>query len=189
MLQHNEVMDIRSKSTFVPCGYHLLFTFLFVYLFACLLAILLVCLLACLLASLSLCLPCISCLSTLCLLHMHFASFPSIVCLLVFFLCLCMYTHGARTHGAKARSPRHNQKEQGCEHVDISQVAIFSKFRGLASPIWLCILLNPLPSSLFSLLDRLYQVYHAMYHLSSSLEYCDPCLLSCAYILGHALGM
>ena len=28
-----------------------------------------------------------------------------------------------------------------------------------------------------------------MYHSSSSLEYDDPCLLSCTYILGHALGM
>ena len=37
------------------------------------------------------------------------------------------------------------------EDVDISQVAMFSIFRGLASPIWLCTLLNPLPFSLLSL--------------------------------------
>ena len=30
MLQHNEVMDIRFKPTFVPCGHHLLFVFLLV---------------------------------------------------------------------------------------------------------------------------------------------------------------
>ena len=42
-LQHNEVMDIRSKPTFVPRKHHLLSPFLFVYIFACLLAILLVC--------------------------------------------------------------------------------------------------------------------------------------------------
>ena len=92
-------------------------------------------------------------------------------------------------HGARARSPRCKQKGRGCEHVDISQAAMFSRFRGLASLIWLCTLLNPFPSSLISLLDGLYQVYHATYHSSSSLEYSDPCLLSCTYILGHALGM
>ena len=144
MLQHNEVKGIRSKPTFVPRGHHLSFAFL------------LVCLLACLLASLSLCLPCISCLSTLCLLHMHFASFPSITCLLVSYLCLCMYTHRARTHRAKVWSPRRKQKGQGCEHVDMSQATMFSSFKGLAPPIWLCTFLRPLPSSSLSLLDGLY---------------------------------
>ena len=56
---------------------------------------------SCLLAFL-LCLPCLSCLSALCLFHIPFASFPSIACLLVSCLCLCMYTHGARTFEAKA---------------------------------------------------------------------------------------
>ena len=46
--------------------------------------------------------------------------FLSIVCLLVSCSCLCMYTHGARAQGAKARSPKCKQKGQGCEHVDIS---------------------------------------------------------------------
>ena len=123
MLQHNEVMDIWSKPTFVPRGHHLLFAFL------------LVCLLACLLAFLFLCLPCLSCLSTLCPFHMHFASFPSIACLLVSCLCFCMYIHGARTHEARIRSPSRKQKGQGCKHVDISQATMFSRFRGLASPI------------------------------------------------------
>ena len=36
LLQHNEVMDIRSKPTFVPHGHHLLFAFLLVCLLACL---------------------------------------------------------------------------------------------------------------------------------------------------------
>ena len=40
MLQHNEVMDIRSKPTFVPREHHLLFAFLLVCLLACLLAFL-----------------------------------------------------------------------------------------------------------------------------------------------------
>ena len=49
--------------------------------------------------------------------HMLFASFPSMDCLLVSCLCLCIYTHGVRTHGAKARFPKH--KQNGCrrEHV------------------------------------------------------------------------
>ena len=98
MFQHNEVMDIRSKPTFVPREHHLLFAF-----FACLPSYLFTCFLA-------LCLPCLSCLSTLRLLRMHFASFPSIACLLVSCLCLCMYTHGARTHGARAWSLRCKQK-------------------------------------------------------------------------------
>ena len=89
MLQHNEVMDIRSKPTFMPRGHHLLFVSLLVCLFASLFAFLL-------------CLPCLSCLSALCLFHIPFASFPSIACLLVSCLCLCMYTYGARTLRARA---------------------------------------------------------------------------------------
>ena len=62
MLQHNEVMDIRSKPTFVPYGHHILLAFSLVGLFACLLAFWF------------LCLPCLSCLSTLglfiCSLHL-----------------------------------------------------------------------------------------------------------------------
>ena len=67
VLQHNETIDIQSKPTFVPHEQPLLFALLFVCLFACLLVILPVCLLTCLLASLFLCLPCLSCLFTLCL--------------------------------------------------------------------------------------------------------------------------
>ena len=123
MLQHNEVMDIWSKPTFVSHKHHPLFAFL------------LVCFRACFPTSLFLCLPCLSCLSPLCLFHMHFASFPSIACLLVSCLCFCMYIHGARTHEARIRSPSRKQKGQGCKHVDISQATMFSRFRGLASPI------------------------------------------------------
>ena len=113
----------------------LLFTFLLVFL------------LACLLAFLFLYLPCLSCLSIVCLFHMHFKSFPSIACLLVSCLCLCMYTHRARTHSARAWSPKCKQKGRRCKHVDISQTTMFSSFRGLASPI---------RYALFSLLDGLY---------------------------------
>ena len=73
------------------------------------------CLLSCLFAFslacfLVLCLPYLSCLSALHLLCMHFESFLSIACLLVSCLYLCMYTHGVRMHGARARSPRRKQK-------------------------------------------------------------------------------
>ena len=144
MIQHNEVMDIWSKPTFVPRGRHLLFAFL------------LVCLLVCLLAFLFLCLPCLPCLFALCLFHTLFAFFPSITYLLVSCLYLCMYTYGARTHRAGARSPKHKQKGQRRKNVDISQTTMFGNFRGLPSPIWLCTLLKPLPSSFPSLLDGLY---------------------------------
>ena len=62
----------------------------------------------------------------------------AIACLLVSCLCLYMYTHGAR-----AQSPRRKQKGWGSEHVDMGQVAKFSKYRSLAFPFWLCTLSNP----------------------------------------------
>ena len=62
----------------------------------------------------------------------------------------------ARMHGTRARSPEHKQKGRGCEHMDISQVAMFSRFTGLDSSIWLYTLLNLLPSFLLSLLDGFY---------------------------------
>ena len=128
MLQHNEVMDIWSKPTFVDHGHHLLFAFL------------LVCLLACLLAS---------CFFAYHVYHayllyafftcpMHL--FLSIACLLVSCSCLCMYTHGARTHRGRTRSLRRKQKGWGCKLVDIRQAVMFNSFRGLAFPIWLCTL-------------------------------------------------
>ena len=104
-----------------------------------------VCLTSCLFACfLVLCLPCLSCLSALRLLHMHFASFSSIACLLVsclcLCLCLCMYTHGARTLRARAQSPKSKQKGRRCMQMDISQAAMFSRFRSLAFPFWFCTL-------------------------------------------------
>ena len=38
VLQHNEVMDIQSKPTFIPCGHHLLCAFLLVFPFVCVFA-------------------------------------------------------------------------------------------------------------------------------------------------------
>ena len=118
MLQHNEVMDIQSKPTFVPLGHHLLFAFLLNWLLACLLACFLVCLPSSSLAYLVAChVPChMLCLLHLCacLLYTHCTLsthlFLSIACLLVSCCCLCMYTYGARMHGARPWSPRHKHK-------------------------------------------------------------------------------
>ena len=112
-------------------------------LLSCLFAFLLVFLLAYFLAFLFLCMPCLLRLSTLCHFHMLLASFPSIACPMVSRLCLCIYTHRAKTHGVRARSPRHKQKGHECKHVDMSQMAMFSRFRGLPSPFWVMYSLNP----------------------------------------------
>ena len=93
--------------------------------------LLLVCLFVCLFTSLLVCLPCLSCLPRFMLFHMHFASFPSITCLLVSCLCLCMYTYGMRMHGARARIPMHKQKGTG---ANVSQVAVVRRSRSLAFP-------------------------------------------------------
>ena len=139
MLQHNEVMDIQSKPTFVPHGHNLL----------CFLAYLPFCLFLCFLA----------CLLAMLIMFTHFmpfrtlfASFPFIA-LLVSCLCLCIYAHGVRMHGARVQFPKHKQKGHGRKHVDMSQAAMFSRFWSLVFPIWLYTLLNPLPSSPLSLLD------------------------------------
>ena len=121
ILQHNEFMNIRSKPTFVPHGHHHLFAFLLVCLFSHMLACILVSLLA---------MPIM--LIRFMPFHMLFASFPSIACLLVSCLCLCMYTHEARMCGARAQFPRRKQRGRGYKHVDIIRAAVVSRFRSLA---------------------------------------------------------
>ena len=37
-------------------------------------------------------------------------------------------------HGFRVCSPGHKQKGQGCEHEDMSQATIVSRFRSLAFP-------------------------------------------------------
>ena len=97
------------------------------------------CLLSCLLVSLlafvtyygcHIYLACLLC--TLFPLSMHL--FLSIACLPVSCLCLCMYAHGTRRHGARAQSPRHKQKGLGCKHMKISQATVVNRFRSLAFP-------------------------------------------------------
>ena len=144
ILQHNEVMGIRSKLTFVPHGHHVLFTFLLVCLLACLLAFLLfACHVYCAYLFYT---------SFICSFHLFL---PLLVYWFLVFAFTCTYMEKGRMelgHGL----PSASKKGRGCEHVDISQTAVFNRFRGLASPIWLCTLLNPLPSSPISLLDGLY---------------------------------
>ena len=140
-----------------PHRHHLLFAFFLVWLLPFLFALYFACLsccLSCLLPHVILAL--LVCLSTLYPYCIIYTSLFSIACLLVSCLCLCMYTHGARTHGARTWSPKCKQKGCGCKHIDMSQATMFNRFWGLASPIWLCTLLNPLPSSLISLLNGLY---------------------------------
>ena len=134
MLQHNKVMDIRSKPTFVPHGHHLFFAILPVSLFACWLAFLL---LSHAMLAISILLVR---LATLCFYPCIFL--PLLVCWFSC-LCLCMYTHGVRTQGVRALFPMRKQKRHGCKHVDISRAAIASRFRSLAFSCWLCTLLNP----------------------------------------------
>ena len=137
MLQHNEAMDIRSKPTFIPCGHHLLFAFLLVFLFACLLAFLF------------LCLPCLSCLSALCLLICSLRLFLLLlVCWLLVFAFAC--THMERGHLELGHSLPSTSKKDTDASMWLSQVAVFNKFRSLAFPLWYCTLSSPY------LLDGLY---------------------------------
>ena len=120
MFQYNEVVDVRSKHTFIPRGHHLLlpsylFAFSLVSLFSCFLAYLPFSSLV----FLSCCLSCLLPHAMLTSLVRLFALYPlriiraslSFHCLSVgSCLCLCMYTHRARTHGARAQSPKRKQK-------------------------------------------------------------------------------
>ena len=122
MLQHNETMDIRSKPTFVPCGHHLLFTFS------------LICLFARLLSSWLLCLPCLSCFSTLCLsicsLHLFL---PLLICWFLIFAFAC--THMKRRRLELGHSLPSANKKGTDESMWLSPVAMFNRFRSLAFPL------------------------------------------------------
>ena len=135
MLQHNEVMEIRSKPTFVPRRHSLLCVFL-----ACWLAFLL--------------------LSHACLFALRLCAFIytfSFHCLSAGFLVSAFAcTHmkwGCMELGHDLLGARKKVKDAS---MWSSQVIAVSRFRSLASPIWLCTLSNPFPSSFLSLLDGLY---------------------------------
>ena len=112
-------MDIRSKPTFVLLGCCLLFDNMFI--------------------CPSMCLTHLFALVWLSLILLLFACFLylfviSIACLLAFFLVYCMYMHGVRMLGVRARPPRHEQKGQRCKQEDANLTrAMFSRLDGLAS--------------------------------------------------------
>ena len=106
ILQHNEAMDVWSKSTFVPRKHHLLFALLLVYLFVRLLAFLL-------------CLPCLSYLSALCLFHILFASLlSSLVYWFLVFAFACTYM------------------ERGCLELGHGLLGASEKGAGTSMSIW-----------------------------------------------------
>ena len=91
-------------------------------------------------------------ISFVCILNLFF---PLLVCWFLVFTFACTHMEWGCMelgHGL----PGVSKKGRGCKHIDISQVAMFSRFRCLVSLIWLCTLLNPLLSSLISLLNGLY---------------------------------
>ena len=90
--------------------------------------------------------------SFICSLHLFL---PLLVCWFLIFAFVCTHIEPRRIELGHSL-PSESKKGCRCKHVDMSQVAMFSRFRGLASSFRLCTLLNPLPSSLLSLLDGLY---------------------------------
>ena len=121
MLQHNEAMDIRSKPTFVPYEHHLLFAFS------------LICLFTCLLVSLLLWLPCLSCLSALCLFICSFhLFFPLLIYWFLVFAFACTHMEWRRLelgHSLPSTSKRGTDASMW-----LSQAAVFNRFRSLAFP-------------------------------------------------------
>ena len=97
-LQHNEVMDIQSKLTFVPRRHNLLCVFSFV------------CLLTRLLALVLPCLPCLLCLSILGLFIYSLHPFPPLlVCWFFVFAFVCTHMEQGRTelgHGLPGASKK-----------------------------------------------------------------------------------
>ena len=103
ILQSNGTMDTRSKPTFVFLGHPLcLITCLFSlsYAYHALFAPVWLSLLVCSLQALT------------------FSLISFFTSLLAYFFCLCMYTYGVRTHGARAQPLRWEQKGQRCELED-----------------------------------------------------------------------
>ena len=112
ILQQNEAMDTQSKPTFVSRGHPLLFAILLVYLL--LVVSFLVFLPPHLFARILVSMLDMS-ITPICFMPFptFSALFPSIVYLLVSCLCLYTYTHGVRTHGARAWFPKRKQKGAG----------------------------------------------------------------------------
>ena len=163
------------------------FVRLFVCLSICLLSRLFVHL-ACLIPCHLLCLPCLSYLSIyapfICSLYLFL---PLLVSQFLVFAFAC--THMERgCMELKHDLPGASKKGEDAS-MQIGPSSCNQQVQSLSFSLLVMCSIKPPPSSSFSPLDGLYQVYHALYHLSSSLEYGNPCLLSCIYILGHALEM
>ena len=159
----------------------------FVCFFVCLLSHLFVHL-ACLIACHLLCLPCLSYLSVyalfICSLYLFL---PLLVCQFLVFAFASTHVERGRMELGHSLLSTSKKGEDASTQVRLSSCN--QQVQGLAFSFLVMYSFKPLPSFSLSPLDSLYQVYHALYHSSSSLEYGDPCLLSCIYILSHALGM
>ena len=110
-------------------GHHLLYASLVVCLLVRLLILLLV-------MSPATCYACFACMLVCFILIAHYLRiyfFPLLVCWFLVFTFAC--THTEWEHIELGHSLLRKQKGRGCEHVDISQAAVFSRFKGLASPI------------------------------------------------------
>ena len=110
-------------------GHHLLYASLFVCLLVCLLILLLV-------MSPATCYACFTYMLVCFILIAHYlriSFFPLLVYWFLVFTFAC--THTEWEHIELGHSLLHKQQARGCEHVDISQAAVFSRFKGLASPI------------------------------------------------------
>ena len=96
-------------------------------------------------------LSCLFAFSLICLLSCFFAChvyhaymlYASFICSLHLFLplliCWFLVLAFACTHMERGRTELgHNLPSASKKHVDISQAAMFSRFKGSASPIWLC---------------------------------------------------
>ena len=124
ILQHNEVMDIRSKLAFVPRGHHLLFVSLIIAFLACLFAISF----TCLPASLFLCLPYLSCLLALHPLAIIYAF--SFHCLSVGFLVFAFVgTHMEQGHTELGHDLLGASKNGMDASMRSGQAAAFNRFR------------------------------------------------------------
>ena len=136
----------------------------------------------CLLASMSIMLIYFMPLScTLCIFSFH--------CLSAGFLSLPLHVHtqseDAWSQGTVFQVQAKRARMQACRYKPSGNV---QQIQGSSLSHLVMYSFNPLSFLLPFLLNVLYQVYHAVYQ-SSSLEYGDPYLLSCTYILGHALGI
>ena len=88
------------------------------------------------------CFPCLSCLPTLRLFPTHFVHFLSIACLLVSYLCLCMYTYRAKTHELGHDLLGTSKMGAGAS-MSIWAKQLQPTILWFSFSLWLCTILNP----------------------------------------------